>query len=398
MAARLLLLGLLGTATALAAGPQPPPAQPVADSVTASTPRTFIFTPTDSLQAPRDSTHTRTPVPAAAAATVALPDSLTGKARRAPAPRDTTPFWHRNYLGLRVAWTLGDAPIFDVWQRSLPRTYAELGLGETLFVAHAADTDTIRLRNEVKQDANAYNVDFPVGLSLALATPRHNALTLDAQFAFQRKSYRALLRSRYDTLGARVNYEQSLGLYTASIGASWTQVIRGRYFRVDNTDRTGLTAGLALHPLVYLTKRSDVSRQSDKGGLFAADADSIRSRLAEWSAYGFGISWTVGGTILKKLSAKGGLETTLCYTGRWFTFAGIGEQALPAGATASGAGLSFVCHRFAIVLSVLRGRAAEGNVEQKTGSESKAAIEERGVSSEGRGAKGEEKPKAPPTP
>jgi hypothetical protein len=376
MPARLLLLGLLSAAVQA-------PAEAVADSMAEGTPRTFVFTPADSLQASRDSTHPRTSGPAAPAATVRLPDSLAGKAR--PAPRDTTPFWHRNYLGLCVAWTLGDASIFDVWQRSLPRTFAELGLGETLFVAHSADTDTVRLRNEVQQDANAYNVDFPVGLSLALTTPRHNALTLDAQFAFQRKTYRALLRSRYDTLGARVNYEQSLGLYTASIGASWTQVIRGRYFRVDNTDRTGLTAGIALHPLVYLTKRSDVSRESDKEGLFAAAADSIRSRLADWSAYGFGISWTVGGTILKKLSAKGGLETTLCYTGRWFTFAGIGERALPADAAASGAGLSFVCHRFAIVLSVLRGRAAEGSVEQKT-------------ASEGRGVKGEEKPKAPPTP
>jgi hypothetical protein len=395
MPARLLLLGLLGAATALAAGPEAPSAQPAADSLTAGTPRTFIFAPADSLQAPRDSTYPRTPGPAATAAAIALPDSLTGKAPSTP--RDTTPFWHRNYLGLRVAWTLGDAPVFDVWQRSLPRTFAELGISDTLFVEHPADsagpasTDTLRLRNEVKQDPNAYNVDFPVGLSLALTTPRHNALTLDAQFAFQRKSYRALLRGRYDTLGARVNYEQSLGLYTASVGASWTQVIRGRYFHVDNTDRTGLTAGLALHPLVYLTKRSDVSRESDKGGLFAADADSVRSRLAEWSAYGFGISWTVGGTILKKLSAKGGLETTLCYTGRWFTFAGVGERALPADAAASGAGLSFVCHRFAIVLSVLRGRAAEGSVEQKAGSESKAGIEERGVRSE-------EKAKAAPAP
>jgi len=333
----------------------------------------------DSVAATSESTATATAAEGSPAAGANI-----RHAQRSPASKDTAVFALAPLWGLDVAWTLGGSPAFDIWRRSLPRSLANLSLPAYLHgVDGPGDADSARLRFELKDEPNTYNVDFPLGLSWAFLSRGPHGLSAHCAFTFQRKHASAVLRA--DSVAGKLTLEQSLALLSLGAGLTYTLGIPETFFSVDTASITTKALGVAFDPLTWLHRREDLDADGGTDDSLVAAGRPVSSQLHEWAEYGWGISWTVGVTSVKKLSETGGLVTTVGYQGRWQRFSGLVEDDLRYLGRSEGTPvLSFVSHRFVLMLSLVRGRRPK--------------VEEPGTAAPAAGSPEPAAPEAPATP
>lgn len=277
---------------------------------------------------------------------------------------DTVAFWLSPYVGFNVAWTLGSFPLFTTWQRGLPTALSEFGLASDLLLGDSTTgIDTARLRYETKEAANSYNIVWPLGVSYTFMVREQSSLTARLAFMFIRKQHKATLQA--DSVPGRVLLEQNLGLYSVSLGLDLRRAISPRYFSVDNTNRTDLSLGMAIHPVTFLNRNDEVDLSANAPAEMRPVYEAVSAVRKPFSSWGVGISWSAGISSIKRLSPHTGLRTSLCYIGRWFYFGEHDQDELRTIGSREGyQPLSSVSHRFAIMLSLLRGRKVEEPVTE----------------------------------
>ncbi|MBD3240100.1 MAG: hypothetical protein GF331_05900 [Chitinivibrionales bacterium] len=287
------------------------------------------------------------------------PGTADSGAAKQTAPQDTTPFWHSPHLGLHVSWSLGGFPAFATWEDDLPRSRADFGVSSDIITGDSlSGFDTLDLVYDIREQPNSYNVAFPVGLAYTfLATPTQS-VSVDAAFSFLYKKQQAVFE--IDSLPQKVRTERFLGVYTIDLGLTYRVRIPQLYFSVDNTHATELALGIGVHPFQYLTRDDDVIvTGGTHSGLHDAEA-AARALSRSVSTFGTGMTWRVGIGSIKRLTSNSGLRTTLSYVGRWHYFSRIDANDLRTLNQPREPGdASFVAHRFAITLELLRGFGAD---------------------------------------
>jgi hypothetical protein len=267
-------------------------------------------------------------------------------------------FWLYPFLGAGAGFTIGNFPVFDIWYRGLPDSLGNFGIPQDTVLKGSfgnGDTlDTLHLLFELKEKPNAYTISFPLFLSRYFLTSEKSYCAIDLSFFMLFKQMQAAVRD--DSTTNRVSLKQSLGFYTGALGIRYQAAIPARYFTIDGLNRSSVCAGLDIHPLVYLRKKSTVTVENDADPLFADFKNRVAAAVDNHSSFGFGISWKAGISALKKYSSYTGLEAGLMYAGQWFIFPDMSEKALDKNAITSKNNYSFICHRLSIQLSLLRGK------------------------------------------
>ncbi len=273
-------------------------------------------------------------------------------------PEDTIPFWHSPYLSFHVSWSLGGFPMFSAWENDLPRSLQDFGLASDVITGDSTSGyDTLDLRYDIREKPNSYNVAFPLGLGYTFIATPEQSLSVDAAFSFLYKKQQAVFE--IDSLPHQVRTERFLGVYTIGLGLTYRVRIPPLYFSVDNTQATELSVRLAAHPFQYLTRDDDVTVVGGAHDGLSDAEQAARAFSHSASTFGTGLSWSAGIGSIKRLTAETGLRTTLSYLGRWYYFSRMDSGDLMTVAPDSTPrDASYVAHRFAITLELLRGLGA----------------------------------------
>ncbi|MBN1131079.1 MAG: hypothetical protein JXA71_18970 [Chitinispirillaceae bacterium] len=290
---------------------------------------------------------------AAAARPLAGNQAPAVSAATVPPPKSVDSFsvvagWHAGFGG---ALSLGSLPPLANWKSGLPTSLAGAGLPARMIDNNG---DTIPLRFTVKENPDAYNMMFPLSLSLCrlIADRRFGAVVSFAALSKKQNATVEVDSLRSVTVGERMRYLAFL--FAFDFGTR----IPERFFSVDNIDRTDAVIGVAFSPLIALKKSFSVSSDA-ADGLLAAIADSISSYRNAFDAHGVSLSWRIGVTTLRRVSAAGGVEAGLSYQGFWCTRFRTSSGPLASGEISNNsaepeAGVSWFSSRFDITISLIR--------------------------------------------
>jgi hypothetical protein len=234
----------------------------------------------------------------------------------------TKAFWTHPRVGFGIGWTLGSFKLFSLWQKGLPDSLGDFGVLRTMSLDNFGGTDTASevVRLVVRQNPDAYNVHFPLHFSFTTYTTRTRFLSTDVSFTAARKAQQTSIRA--DSIGYRLDVKRSLNFLTAAVGLSLHQAIPMEFFSLNEIDETYVTLGVAFHPLTAFKTTTRLSHPgSTPDSVEAFDRSvkqSVHDRLTDITAWGTGISWTVGITAMRLLTPAGGTQFSLAYTGAWF--------------------------------------------------------------------------------
>jgi hypothetical protein len=266
-------------------------------------------------------------------------------------------FWLRPFWGLGAGFSLGSFPVFDVWQRGLPDSLGTFGIPAITVIKGIfpnGDTlDTLHLLYDEKVPPNAYTIYFPVTFSRYFGTSEKQYTAVDLSLFLLYKKLQAEIRD--DSSTNRVSLKQSFGFYTCALWLRYQRSIPERYFTIGELRQSSISFGFDFHPLVYVRKKNTVTVEDGSNPLFVDFKNRAAASLTESSEFGLGLSWKAGISAIKKYSSNTGLEVRLLYLGQWFIFPGTNETAINQNAPSNKENYSFICHRLAVQMALLRG-------------------------------------------
>jgi hypothetical protein len=234
------------------------------------------------------------------------PLSAFAAAFSSPSAEDTTYcFWRHPYWGIGAGWGLGSFPLFSEWQNGLPDSSVNLaGPGSKV------------PRFTVREQANSYNIFWPLFLSYTPFVNERHALSLESSFYFISKSYKVSLTAPSDSTNTSVEWSQSCAASFFTVGFDYRRSIPEEYFKVENVKRTTGNIGFSVVPLVHFTKRASFTSANIPDSTVAILNGNKDNRTFN----GLGFSWKIGVSCLKKLSSKSGLEIGISYMGRYLGY------------------------------------------------------------------------------
>jgi hypothetical protein len=283
------------------------------------------------------------------------------------APDTSYRFWDKPFFGVGLGFSLGGYPLFPIWERSLPKTFADLGITEEIARAAHPDssgrTDSVEVEFELTRPPYSYNLAFPLSVWLSRPLNQRTILSLYGEFSFMRKTLQAEFVA--DTFNNRVELIERIGVYVGTVGLTYEHALDTRFFSVDDVANTYLTLGFGISPLAYLNTGGSVKLSKGRRGdhlqpaieqLLQRQADQARRLLDSHSDHGYALNWQAGVTTIKRYSPYSGLRLGLLYRGQWLSLPSTTKNDI----TVIDSGndpetLSFVAHRMEIVLSLLRG-------------------------------------------
>jgi hypothetical protein len=274
---------------------------------------------------------------------------LSALAGALPEEDTTYAFWRHPYWGGGIGWGLGSNPFFTEWQSGLPDSAAML-------VGHG----TALPKFTVVEPVNSYNIFWPLLVSYTPVVTERHSLSLDGAFyfLFSDKSFKASVAPASDSL-LKVIWNQSCAVSFFSMGFTYRRTVPEEYFKVEGVKRTTGNIGLSLIPYMRFAKRTSFSTS---GAIPDSITTVLRATMDNRTFNGFGLSWKVGISSLKKLSSKSGLEVGLTYIGRYVgNFRSGTEKMLWKDVNPSSGKLnekvSFLSHTFEISLVLQNGKA-----------------------------------------
>ena len=259
-------------------------------------------------------------------------------------------------IGGGIGLSIGSVQVFGLWKNGLPQSLADFGLTDSSFKLPG---DTLQLAFTVKQEADVYNMIFPLTVSFGrlFRTHRYEAAI---SFSMLSKTSQSSVSIGNDSVGRRIDISQSLGLYSISFDFLYGTEIPIRYFSIDGADRTDFIAGVSITPFVSLSKTNDITgTDSASDPRLWAVRDSIVSRLNTVSATGIAFGWRLGIAKLRRLSKNGAIEGRICYCGTWSTLfrkpsaGSLTEKEISVKSGDPGRKVSWVSNRFEISVALV---------------------------------------------
>ena len=115
-------------------------------------------------------------------------------------------------IGAGIGLSIGSVQVFGLWKDGLSKSLADFGLTDSSFKLSG---DPLQLAFTVKQEADVYNMIFPVTVSFGrlFRTHRYEAAI---SFSMLSKTAQSSVSIGNDSVGRRIDISQSLGMYSIS--------------------------------------------------------------------------------------------------------------------------------------------------------------------------------------
>ncbi len=242
----------------------------------------------------------------------------------AGSPADTTAVRDGCYFSAGIGWSLGDFALLSLWEDALPDSLSSLGLSVSSFSVPYDSTagndqppvDTKPLFFSIKEKTAIYTMSFP--LSLSLVRIRENdrcALSLNA--SWMRKIFSATIAATGDTLDRKVDYKESMNVYSVFLSLTYGHRIPQHYFSIEGVERSFFNIALDFSPLIASAIRRNVSAPSSDVR-FSEVKNHISSPPRRF-LHGGAAGLRVGLNVLKRLNKNSASEM-----GAWFSILGYG--------------------------------------------------------------------------
>ena len=283
--------------------------------------------------------------------------------------QDTVPKLSGTFFGLGFGLSIGNIPLFTMWQDALPTKIEHLGLSPT-FGIDTSIGDMLQLRYSIVESPEQFNFVMP--LSVTVYNVKKNSVTAFSLSYFQNsKQFQSTITpgtQGNDTLGRRVDIHQILRYHSLTIEASYHAAIPPVFFSIDGAQQSFFSVSAGISPLNYFSREGDAKVSAPEGdSRMQSVADSAKSKLAPLSANGMALTWRVGINTLRGYANGGGIEMGLFYSGAYSAyFYGNGEEVMKSRIHAVGGEadkpLSFLSNRVEFKISFMR-PAKRGNTE-----------------------------------
>jgi len=230
---------------------------------------------------------------------------------------DTTRLADGTSFEAEFGWSLGSFALTDYWERALPDSLGSFGLSTTSFkpdtgidLTGIALYDTAALIYTVKEQPSIYTMSFPIAFSVISLTEKRR-FTFSLRGSWMRKVLISSIGFRDDTSGAKVDYRQSINVYSLFLSTSYGTRIPEEYFSVDGIERCYFTAGIDLSPLIAAKIASDASATIKNERL-----NAIRMQCAEpyRSLHGGAAAMRFGLSMLKRINRTSATDVSLTYS------------------------------------------------------------------------------------
>ena len=236
---------------------------------------------------------------------------------------DTTVIADGNYFAFGAGWSLGSFELLSLWENAQPDSLHHLGLADTSFripFDSAADngdlTDTALLTYSIKEAPAVYTMSFPLHLSF-LAIRGATRMGFSVSGSWMRKVFTSTIAAANDTLARKVDFKESINIYSLFLSFVWGRSIPEQYFTIEGVERSCFTAALDISPLIAVNIRRKATT-SAPGERFA----NVRQAIAEPSSrfmHGGAAALRLGITMLKRLNAASATDF-----GVWYSIQGYG--------------------------------------------------------------------------
>jgi len=214
------------------------------------------------------------------------------------------------YWGFGIGLSVGNVPIFPMWQRNFPTTLRQLGLSDT------GNGETAPLRYDIIESPDTFNFALPFRLSIHSVGEKH-VFSFSVLFFRNSKDFQSTLYIT-DTVTRRINILEKLAYYSVSIEAAGNWAIPPVFFSVDGSQQTFLSLALGLSPINSFTRECEIETDfKDNDTRMQAAADSVKKMFATISGNGLSLSWRIGISVIKRYQSGYGSELGLYYSGAY---------------------------------------------------------------------------------
>jgi hypothetical protein len=229
-------------------------------------------------------------------------------------PNDEPPRLSGACWGFGMGLSVGDAPIFPMWQKRFPDSMDSLGLSPA-FGADSGDAGPLRYR--VTESPDAFNFALPFRLSL-YSIGETRVFSFAVSFFRNSKRFQTELSISSDTVARRFGMIETLVFHSVSLEAAGGFAIPPAFFSIDGTQQTLLTLAVGASPVNAFTRSCEFEQNFDAGDArLSAAADSVKKAFAALSGNGLSLSWRVGISAIKRYSSGSGVEFGLFYSGAY---------------------------------------------------------------------------------
>lgn len=270
--------------------------------------------------------------------------------------------WH---FGYGIGFSLGSLDILKSWERTLPTSLDSLGLDSKSFMKSDTTngpllpTDTTLIEFKQLEEPTTYSITFPFTVSISRFR-EYDRFMSSLSFSYISKQQKALIFSKNDTTGSRVDIRNKIIFYSLTLNVMYSRQIPPEYFAINKFDRTDFFIGLGLSPLVSIGTSYKVSSHYDTQNerMKSIEQVVLDSAHSSLNAYGLAASFRAGINTVRHLSAKRSLEVTLAWSlNKYDYFKNNGVKVFEKDIdknSESTSELSFLSNRFDISFSLLR--------------------------------------------
>ncbi|MDO5576338.1 MAG: hypothetical protein Q4F84_04610 [Fibrobacter sp.] len=270
--------------------------------------------------------------------------------------------WH---FGYGIGFSLGSLDILKSWERTLPTSLDSLGLDSRSFEKNDTangpllPTDTTLIEFKQLEEPTTYSITFPFTVSISRFR-EYDRFMSSLSFSYISKQQKALIFSKNDTTGSRVDIKNKIDFYSLTLNVIYSRQIPPEYFAINKFDRTDFFIGLGLSPLVSIGTSYKVSSHYEEQNerMKSIEQVVLDSTHSSLNAYGLAVSFRAGISTIRHLSAKRSLEVTLAWSlNKYDYFKNNGAKVFERDIdkkSESTSELSFLSNRFDISFSLLR--------------------------------------------
>ncbi|MFW5959645.1 MAG: hypothetical protein ACOCSE_00840 [Chitinivibrionales bacterium] len=196
-------------------------------------------------------------------------------------------------FSIGAGWTVGGLEIFRVWRRSLPDKESISEYYEAV-----SEDSAVFSNYEVMYQPEKYAVSFPVTFSFVPVVKERYYIKPYLLYSWMYKRFKA--KGDIDTSGSWKS-ERYISFHGLSIGVDLNLRIPGSYFSIENKKKTALTLGAGLTPVHTIRNKISETDQQDTDKKY----------------FGLGIHWNTGITAFKFFDTRGGLRSSVLYSGTY---------------------------------------------------------------------------------
>jgi hypothetical protein len=238
-------------------------------------------------------------------------------------PSDSTGVKDGRYLAAGIGWSLGSFELLSLWENALPDSLAHLGLSATSFsvpfdssLNNSESVDTALLTFAIKEAPVVYTMSFPVRIGM-VRLRGNNRFGFSVSGSWMRKLFTATIAAKADSLIQKVDFKESINVYSLFCSFLWGHRIPEEYFSIDGVGRSYFTAALDVSPLIAVTIRRTAATAAP-GTRFTEVKNHIATPPSRF-LHGGAAAVRLGLTMVRRLNASSATDF-----GIWYSIQGYG--------------------------------------------------------------------------